>query len=266
MLSALALAYIRHSPIEIGKWRISRFLEPRLTDRLATVKTADGFLMSLDTHDFIQRTIFLSGRWDEDIAGTIRARLKSESVFVDVGANVGYFSLLAASRCARVISFEPNPICVSTLKSNIELNRFGNVDVRPVGLSDRRGTAVLHMSSDANLGAGSLNDTAGAALPIVLETLDDQLHDTSPSLIKIDVEGAELQVLRGATSILHRDAPDVICEVSEYSLRLLGASKDELFDFMADFGYRCEILSPIRRSNAATASIYFQYDVIFVTK
>jgi len=267
MLSALALAYIRHCPIEIGKWRVSRFLDSRLTERFATVRTADGFLMNLDTHDFIQRTIFTSGRWDKEVAAAVRAHLKRDSVFVDVGANVGYFSLLAAAHCTQVVSFEPNPFCVSQLRSNIELNRFQNIDVRPIGLSDCRGTGTLHVSGGGtNVGAGTLNRVTGTAIPIQLETLDDQLQQTSPSLIKIDVEGAELQVLRGAARILHHDAPDVICEVSEYSLRRLGSSKDELYEFMTSNGYNCEIVSPIRRSNATKASVDFQYDVVFARK
>jgi len=220
--------------------------------------------MRLDTSDFLQRVIFLTGNWDEQIAVILRARLKPRDIFVDVGANVGYFSLLAATRCARVISFEPNPACASVLEENISLNLVKNVDVRRVALSDHCGSADLYFGIPGNLGAASFKTDRGDKVLVPLETLERAMSGITPSLIKIDVEGSELAVLRGAISILQRtDAPDVICEISEYSLRCLGTSKDELFEFMGACGYRCDVISPVRRSISKTTSIFFQYDVLF---
>lgn len=263
LLPALALAYCRRSPIEFGKTRLSQFVAPHVGRCIATIRTGDNFRVHVDTRDFIQRTIYLTGLWDDGVGAAIRRLLKPGDLFVDVGAHVGYFSLLAARRGAQVIAFEPNPACAAAFARNLALNNFdGVVDLRPIGIADRRGQDVLHVESDENLGAGTLKAVAGEPVAIDLDTLDSQLAGVSPALIKLDIEGAELMAVRGAAQVLARTRA-VICEVSEYSLRELGGSKEELFAEMARHGFRCEIVSRVRRSNHSPHEIFFQYDVLF---
>jgi FkbM family methyltransferase len=265
MLSALALAYCRHSPIDFGKSRLSQLVAPYVGRCIATIRTSDKFRMRVDTQDFIQRTIYLTGVWDEGVAGAVRRVLKPGELFVDVGANVGYFSLLAAQRGARVIAFEPNPECREELAHNIALNGFGDIDVRATGIADRRGQDVLYVESEENLGAGSLKSVSGTPVAVEVDTLDGQLAGESPAMIKLDIEGAELMALRGGAQTLKRTRA-VICEVSEFSLRELGGSKEELFATMAEHGFICEIVSPVRRSTHSQYEISFQYDVLFTKR
>jgi len=239
-----------------GSWRVARHL--KIGNEVATVRTRDGFRMRLDTSDFIQREIYVSGTWDEDVARAVRSHVKRGDLFVDAGANVGFFSLLAASLGARVVAFEPNPACHRAVVENAALNGFA-IDARMVGLSDAPGTATLHIAKDSNVGAGTLRDVGGEGMTIKLDTLANQLSET-PAVMKIDVEGSEIAAIKGAGNRL---APIVILEVSEYSLRKLAGGKDELFDLMVARGYTAEIISPVRRSNAVTDAIYFQYDAVF---
>ena len=142
----LLLLYMRRFPLEAGKWRFSQWLNER-THKIETVaRTSYGFLMHLNTRDFIQHTIFVTGRWDDDVGRVILSRLKTDDVFVDIGANVGYFSLLASQICSKVISFEPNPTCLAQLNRNIEINKRQNIDVRPVGLADKRDSYPSELS------------------------------------------------------------------------------------------------------------------------
>lgn len=258
------LMYMRRFPINSGKWRLTPWLNRKTGNIESTVRTSDGFLMHLNTRDFIQHTIFVTGRWDNDVGQVIRSTLRAGDVFVDIGANVGYFSLLASQLCSKVVSFEPNPRCLEQFNKNIELNKRSNIDVRPVGLSEKSGTADFHVTDASNIGAGSLRDGKGETFSIRLDTLDANLQHESIRLIKIDIEGAEVLALKGASSILSRpDAPDVICEISENSLKQLGSSKEEIFSLMSSHGYKNKIISPIRISNLSDKVPHFQYDVLF---
>jgi len=260
----LLLLYMRRFPLEAGKWRFSQWLNER-THKIETVaRTSYGFLMHLNTRDFIQHTIFVTGRWDDDVGRVILSRLKTDDVFVDIGANVGYFSLLASQICSKVISFEPNPTCLAQLNRNIEINKRQNIDVRPVGLADKRGIAEFHVANASNIGGGSLREGSGEKFSVQLDTLDSQLSAQPIRLIKIDIEGAEVLALKGASAILSRpDAPDVICEISENTLQQLGSSKEELFRLMSSHGYKNKIISPIRKSNLTDEVPFFQYDALF---
>lgn len=222
--------------------------------------------MRLNTSDFIQRTIFISGTWDEHVARIIKTHVRPGDLFVDVGANVGFYALLAAAQGARVIAFEPNPKCSAAMVENAGFNGF-EIDVRTVGLAGRRDTAKLYVQSPGNLGSATLRRTGDEIGTIRLDTLDAQLEGLMPTLIKIDVEGAEIGVVEGASRTLSAsNGPTVLMEISEYSLLKAGGSKDRLFELMGAFGYHAEIVSPVRRSLATDEAIYFQYDALFTKK
>jgi FkbM family methyltransferase len=265
LLTALPLAYCRHSPIDFGKSRLSQLVAPYVGRCIATIRTSDNFRMRVDTQDFIQRTIYLTGVWDDGVGAAVRRLLKPGELFVDIGANVGYFSLLAAKLGGRVIAFEPNPECQAEMAHNIALNGFRNIDVRATGIADRRGQDVLYVESKENLGAGSLKSVSGNPIAVEIDTLDGQLAGETPAIIKLDIEGAELMALRGGAQTLAQTRT-IIVEVSEYSLRELGGSKEELFAIMAGHGFRCDIISPVRRSTHSQTDICFQYDVLFTKR
>lgn len=250
----------------MGKHRGVRFLAPFVTPHEVVARTTDGFLMHLDSSDFIQRSIYLSGTWDDDVGRVVR-EVQAGGLFVDCGANVGYFSLLAASRGASVLAFEPNPRCAQLIEANARLNGFESIEIRRLGLSSEAGRSVLHVEDLGNIGGGSLKSTGHEVGAIDLDTLDNQLAGATPNLIKIDVEGAEVMVLRGAEKTLSAaNAPSVLCEISEFSLRQLGSSKEELFGLMTRYGYEARIISPVRRSVASADVIYFQYDALFTKR
>lgn len=230
-----------------------------------TSRTRDGFLMNLNTADFIQRTIYLTGDWDDSVSEILRDRLKPGMTFVDAGVNVGFFSMLAAQlvgQNGRVIAFEPNPAVFAQLQANADLNGFSWIDAHRQGLFDKDGSGEIFIP-DANCGAATMRPGGANGVTIPLVRMDDVVKG-KVDLLKIDIEGSEVAALRGATSLLSRpDAPAVICEVSEYSLRQMGNSHYELYDMMAKHCYIPTIISPIRRSNLIKDAVFFQYDVLF---
>ena len=268
---ALASQYLRHSPIEIAKWRISDFLRKKLAANPvhSIIRVAGGVLMELDTSDFLQRELYVFRDFEPAITHEIKKRLKPGDIFVDIGANVGFYSLIAAQAACKVYAFEPAPKTRSILERNLRLNGAKNVTAIEVALSDAAGEGELFLDAKNNSGAASLrrSPNSGNSVSITLDTYDHYSAVNAlpnPALIKIDVEGAEVKVLKGMAELLSRPRrPPVILEVSEWSLEAMGSSKDELFKLMTSYGYKARLLSRPSVSIFSGRNIYFQYDVLF---
>ena len=261
-MTGLAFGLLRRLPPSLSERAISKFIMPRLNGTSIPVKTRDGFSIWCSPSDFIQNTIIRTGMWDYEVADAIRSHLRPGQTFCDIGANIGYFSMLAAQLGAHVIAFEPQPLCASAFRRNANLNNL-NITLHEIALSNEPGQMNLYLEGDQNTGAASFRIRDGVAISVPVKRLDDILT-VKPHLMKIDIEGAEVLALRGAKQTLSgAGRPFVICEVSECSLRQLGNSKEELFDLMTSYGYQADVISKVRRSNSSTNSVYFQYDALF---
>jgi len=137
---------------------------------------------------------------------------------LDIGANVGIYSLpwAAVNPGVTVHCFEPNPAVRARLARNVALNRLGSrVRLHSEALSDRTGSATLYGSDDmSSLNQGVYSGRQAAPVEVPLARLDDVLGGEGPpvSLIKIDVQGHELEVLRGAETLVSRHRPALILE------------------------------------------------------
>lgn len=185
---------------------IARLLEPK-SGRV--VCRLDGYDIELDLRDRVVAHIIARFKiWEPGETALLKSALQPQMTFVDIGANVGYFSLLAAKAEARVFAFEPNPLNQQLLESSIARNKFTHVTLFKCALSDHTGTATLH-SDRNNFGSPSL---ALANVPepdgehtVSLATLDESLPPDIPvDIIKIDVQGAEAAVFRGARDVIER--------------------------------------------------------------
>ncbi len=147
-------------------------------------------------------------------------------MFVDAGANVGYFSLLAASRGAHVLAYEPTLAVYRRLKENFALNGFSG-DLVNAALSDKAGTVKLYESDD-DPEANSIFGNGEWSSTVRTVSLDRDLIRFGVKrvdLLKIDVEGAEPMVLDGAKKLLSSvDAPDLIIEVNAFALKAAGSA------------------------------------------
>jgi FkbM family methyltransferase len=259
------------------RWRFNRMLR-EMANRTSlpshvVVHTNDGFRINVHPADHVQRELYLFGRWGREVAHWMRALLAPGDVCIDIGANIGYFTLLGARLVGprgRVLSFEPNPFCFEQLEANIALNAFTHIEPFRCALGERPATLPFYPAGGNNSGAGSLlaRSTAEAeAISVEVIALDDVLRDRRDervAVVKVDVEGAEVLVLRGMTGLLSRaDAPAVICEVSEWSLEQMGQSAEELFSIMRCHGYISRQISPKSRSIFSKEKDYFQYDMLF---
>ena len=185
---------------------------------------------------------FWIGNFEIWIQRTITDLLCTGQTFYDIGANAGFFSLVARAKIGpegRCISVDPDPWNCRTIRQQAELNGFSNCSVFEAAVSDHSGTGQLALSAPGDSEAKL--DTSGGGgtdqLAVQLITLDElcrQYH--APNVIKIDIEGAEVAALRGAQKLLWETRPTWIIEVHGVHLALqLRQIFDQAFYDVAEF-------------------------------
>lgn len=151
----------------------------------------------------------MDGSYEADETATIRALLQQSDLFVNVGANIGYYCCHACQIGTPVIAFEPIPLNREALARNLAANAWTScVDLRPLAVGDRAGEATIY---GARLGASLIPGWAGTpehySTTVTLSTLDIEIGASLSGqrvLILVDIEGAEFRMLQGASSVLGR--------------------------------------------------------------
>ncbi len=206
-----------------------------INDVLRTVQLDRGARMRVNIRTGMGTSIYVYKCWEYPVTELLKALLRPGMCFFDVGANIGYYSMVAAARGARVHAFEPVPKLFEALQENVALNPGFNIFPHRMALARDTGPTTFFVVDDPeNQGLSSLNESAeGVAITIQAHTLDDFVREQKlqrVDLIKIDVEGAEDQVFQGGMDVLGSDAaPDIIFECHP------GATSDKV---LRTFGYR----------------------------
>ncbi len=208
-----------------GRWRLERFavsemraIGPSLRPRV--VSTCDGFEIWADPGEWVGQYIYATGRYEEGIVALMGRLLRPGDHFVDVGANVGYLTLVAArlvGPTGSVLAFEPLTTARTWLERNVALNNATQVTIRGDAVCDRTGTAVLNIGPAHHTSTSTLlavtTGQGGAVVPCA--RLDDVVSVTPRvRLIKVDVEGVEHLVVEGARETLQTHHPDLIVELN----------------------------------------------------
>ena len=199
----------------------SREARGRLRVRLAEGAEGERVDLDLDLADWLQR-LYALGETDTGRRAILRALVPRGAVFVDVGANVGLYTCTMAAHVGsrgHVFAFEPVEENLEALRRNVALNRLGNVSILPVALSDRDQHLQMYAPPEHRGGSsGSISaKDPGAGVPMGSTNavrLDDVFEGSRLDAIKLDVEGHEPEVLRGAAGTLHRFRPIILCEVT----------------------------------------------------
>jgi len=186
-------------------------------------------------------------QWEADVGGFIRRRLAAGMTLVDVGAHVGYFSVLASrivGETGQVFAVEVQPRNLELLRANLWRQGCDNVTVLPVAAYDHRGH-VRFVSNPDGLSGSSIDAMEGEAVSMVpCARLDDLLGDGSVDLIKIDVEQSEPAVVRGAEALI-RATPtlDIVTEFWPTHPSYGGRNPAEVLDYYESLGFELRLLN-----------------------
>jgi FkbM family methyltransferase len=234
----------------MGAGRLTRLL-PRGQRRLVE-DYCGRYRFQVDTRYPIEAQIWLCGRYDATATRFLRRVLREGDLFLDVGANCGALALVAASLVGRgrVYAFEPGPEIRSRLLANIDLNPSLRDVVRvvPCGLGARR-CRLFYSEDRAYPGNGGLRSEGATAVEVIpLDAWAERERPERIDFIKIDVEGMEEDVLRGATATIGLYRPIIYFETLASFFEGSGRSVRGIYELLAGFGY--DIVSPRRPHRA----------------
>jgi FkbM family methyltransferase len=233
---------------------------------------ASWLIAELDFDLWVRVTGLVGAEWEclrgqkkeQKSTERVCASLRPGMTFVDVGANIGYFTLLAASRvgpAGRVLSFEPTPRVCQRLRENIQLNNLSNVVTVQKAIADQAGKARFFQSSeDPEENSLFRHETGADPVDVDIATLDDELwkHNIREvDLLKIDAEGAELAVLKGARALLSApNRPAIVLEVNPVTLGQAGIDPQQVLNLLEQYGYVWEEIERFAWQGAVVTNIF----------
>ena len=238
----------------ISRWPFpGRYLAADWLGRLAATRSPaimgkiQEYEVEFDLRDELQRQMYF-GLFNPQLVRVLKATLGPRDVFYDVGANVGYFTLIASQLVGmngQVHAFEPVPANLARIKSNLDRNEITNVSLNLCAVSNAPGELTLYLAKEpSNSGWASVVPSERRPDKLTVETLslDDYVFGSGrriPALIKMDIEGAEPMALAGMTRLMaHDHAPNLIVEINPYLLAREGLTAKAITDPLLDAGYR----------------------------
>ena len=259
-------AYIRYFPFT--------FLKQALWDSVithvvwlesdVTIKTVFGAKLSVDAHDALGRNLYYFGVWEPNLTRWIQRRLRQGDTFIDIGANIGYFSLLACGLVGdsgKVVSVEALPQIFQRLEANLKTN--GVCNTRAINAAAWHREEKLKLFTQAEHPSGTttlmhewadrfhlIDEVEVSAKPLSLMLTNDEIKNAR--LIKIDVEGAEWNVISEMRSWLPccRKDLEVIIEITCSMLKTHGKRGQDVFDIFSDLGFKAYQIENDYRTSA----------------
>ena len=215
--------------------------EPLPTSVPSQIKVLPNGIWVIEGDTHVSKWVEQQGRLDHDLNTLpfILSRIKPGDTVIDCGSFCGDHTIAyakAVGQSGSVMAFEPNPIAYQCLKHNME--GFSNVRCIDCGLSDKEETVPL--SGNNGNAAGAYVGLHQKIADVKMERLDK--WDFEPNLIKIDAEGYEPRILRGAEETIQRWRPKLVIEVNEVALQRQGANRDELFAWLRQHDYTTKIM------------------------
>jgi FkbM family methyltransferase len=224
-----------------------------MLERDRKLKLPDGLVVWARLSDTQGALLYVYGTTEFYGTSLIRALLESGDTVVDVGANLGEYALLSAKRVGptgRVLAFEPHPVNYQLLSRSVLANRSDNVKLFRLALADALGIAYLENLETANSGLARVVTQIGGE-PVVevqceaLDAIVEREPISQVDLVKVDVEGLEPAVLRGAERLLTRDKPLVFFEVNALRQSDCGFTAPSI-EILLDMGYDLYGVEPLR--------------------
>jgi len=246
-----------------GLWKIPgflfiyRFIYKIVKPKGIILITCQGNKMYVNTKDEgVVSSLLIKGVYEEYQTELFKKLIKPGMVVVDIGANIGYYTLIAARLLkddGRVYSFEPEPNNYELLVKNIRINGCTNVIPLQKAVSNIGGKVRLFLD-EVNLGKHSLSEynvLKAGFVEVEAVTLDDffesVVKNNKVNLIKIDTEGAEGLIIEGAGRILSDNDLKIIMEFWPYGLRNIGTDPLELLHRLQNYGFKIRLIDEANR-------------------
>lgn len=237
-------------PFEYGKYTIlTKYYFPYLAPNKKSIRTKkikNKIRMELDITEYLQAYLYLFGNYESQTIKFLKKYIHKGNYIFDVGANIGYMSLLFSKFTGpegKIFAFEPETNNFSMLQKNILLNNVNNIFSYKVACSENEEELKLYLSEGINKGQHTLlkvhqeNEQFEIVKTIKLDDFFALNHLDRIDLIKIDVEGAELEVLKGMDSILTNYAPILVIEVVSSILAKRNLTAKDFCLFLKKYNY-----------------------------
>jgi FkbM family methyltransferase len=246
--------YIRFAPLPVGKLMLYNSIADHLWCLETSVSslTIFGSTLQVDASDIVGKHIYYFGIWEPNLTHWIQRRLSPGDLFIDVGANIGYYSLLASKlvgNSGKVVSVEALPQIFSRLESNLRQNDSSNVRAVNVAAWDKTEKVKIFTRQEGPSGSTTLiSDWANQwhlqqqieidAKPLSVILTQEEIK--TARLIKIDVEGAEWHVISEMKSWLAKTGKDleIAIEISRSMMQAQGKDLQDILNIFGDFGFQ----------------------------
>jgi len=239
--------------------KIIEYLRKKLLKNYLDIKTifgnnytilelGNGAKLRFRNVDQIGRALYFNRNFENNIVTHIVNNIHENDVVIDIGANIGYYTIQFAKKTSskgKVLAIEPNPTMYKELLYNIKLNNYNNILLDDSALNDQKGSADFYIPRIGKEGHASLfpnvSFEVSEKIKVNLDTLDDILDKyqiNKVDLIKIDVEGAELSIFKGAKKLLSsKFKPKIYFECSEITCEAFGHNVIDVLKFLDDLDY-----------------------------
>jgi FkbM family methyltransferase len=243
------------------------FLPPKI--RKVKQVTLPQFQLLVFANEAVGRLIWLFKSYEPEETELFSSFIKPEDVCLDIGGNIGYFSMIMAARATRghVHVFEPIVINAAMINANKELNGFKNVTINNTAVGDQKGMVTFSVSDDSAFSSikatGRFGEAENVSVPIL--RIDDYLAENKIDhidIIKVDVEGAENMVIDGAKGLLSSNIKKprlVLLELFDENLKPFGSSVAAIVEKMRGWGYAAHVTNPngtLRPFSSEMSNIY----------
>lgn len=254
LFARLCRWYIQRSPLRRGKLLLTRLYRGLLGDSAFVDQMASGMRLEIRAADHVSHEMFLRQTWEPPLTELLQAVLRPGDTFLDLGANLGYYSLLASplvGTTGRVIAFEPLPAAADWFRRNLALNGYSNVELVEAAVGEQPGETTLSTFAGDALATASRflawREQAEQRVTVPMTTLNAfglQRGLSGPMVVKMDVEGSEWNVVRGALGFLRTHRPLLVFEILPALAEAAGWQPEELLTALRDVaGYDFELVT-----------------------
>jgi FkbM family methyltransferase len=248
ILRRLFRMIFKHYKREYGKYTILNklFFKYLISkgQRTEIIKVEKNIKIDLDPSEFIQAHLYVFNTFEPATIKLLQHTLKVGGIVFDIGANIGYHSLIISKLVGdtgKIYSFEPDELNFKRLTRNIELNNLTNIEAHKNAISDSNQTLKFYKSKSNNFGGHSLifneeflNPEFNLVEAITLDSFCEAIKPDHIDLLKIDVEGAELDALKGMQNVISQYSPMIILELNDLTQSFRNLPKNILEQYLLE--------------------------------